>query len=174
MKLLEVEPLTAEKFAPFGDVIEANDIASHFTINDGFTERYHDLAKVETEQNNGCTGSGRTGISIFRSTPLQMPIAIKMMERHPLGSQAFMPLGRVGKEGKEPYLVVVAPKGDFDIDKLAVFIAQPHQGVNYHRGTWHHYCLALNGVSDFLVIDRIGGGDNCDVIDLDGSVGIEW
>lgn len=174
MKLLEVQPLTADKFAPFGDVIEVSDKANHFTINDGFTERYHDLALVDTEQNDG-----RTGMSIFRSTPLQMPIAIKMMERHPLGSQAFMPLGRVGKEGrvggegKEPYLVVVAPKGEFDIDKLAVFIAQPHQGVNYHRGTWHHYCLALNGVSDFLVIDRIGGGDNCDVIDLDGSVGIE-
>lgn len=156
-QLIKPQPLTAEAFAPFGDVIEASDEVNHFAINDGYTERYHDLAKVDTQ-----TNSGRTGMSIFRSTPLERPIAIKMMERHPLASQAFMPLGQ------QPYLVVVAPKGDFDSEKLKVFIAQSHQGVNYHRGTWHHYCLALNQVSDFLVVDRVvdrvGEGENCDVI----------
>lgn len=165
--LIEPQPLTAESFAPFGDVIEVSDEANHFAINDGFTERYHDLAEVDTQQNGG-----RTGMSIFRSTPLERPIAIKMMERHPLASQAFMPLGQA------PYLVVVAPKGDFDSQKLQVFIAQSHQGVNYHRGTWHHYCLALNQVSDFLVVDRIvdraGDGENCDVVDLDGSLVINF
>ena len=160
---LKPQPLTAEAFAPFGDVIEATNEVNHFAINDGFTERYHDLAQVDTQNQ-----SGRTGMSIFRSTPLEQPIAIKMMERHPLASQAFMPLGL------QPYLVVVAPKGEFDSKKLVVFIAQSHQGVNYHRGTWHHYCLALNQQSDFLVVDRVvdrvGDTDNCDTIYLDGSL----
>jgi len=155
------QPLTCEGFSAFGDVIAVSDNAEHFTINDGFTERYHNLAKLDLTAE-----LGQAGVSIFRSTPLQRVsnnITIKMMERHPLSSQAFMPLGN------EPYLVVVAPKGEFDIAQLKVFIASNNQGVNYHAGTWHHYCLALNKVSDFLVIDRIGKGDNCDVITLDGS-----
>lgn len=165
---MKPQPLTAQAFAPFGDVIEAIDGVNQFTINDGFTERFHDLAVVDTNSQNG-----RTGMSIFRSTPLQRPIKITMMERHPQASQAFMPLGQ------EPYLVVVAPKGDFDSRQLKVFIAQSHQGVNYHRGTWHHYCLALNQVSDFLVVDRIGDGENCDVTfsddwGLDGSIVINF
>jgi len=151
--------LTRENFAPFGDVIEVNDNAKNFSINDGFTQRYHDLAEVDVTAKNG-----RTLISIFRSTPLQQPVSIKMMERHPLSSQAFMPMSA------QPYLVVVAPKGEFDIAKLAVFLASAKQGVNYHKGTWHHYCLALHQVSDFLVVDRGGSGDNCDVINLDGSL----
>ncbi|WDE01360.1 ureidoglycolate lyase [Thalassomonas actiniarum] len=150
--------LTSEAFAPFGDVIEVDEDRQHFTINDGFTERYHDLATVDVEKNNG-----RTLINIFRSTPLVQPVAIKMMERHPLSSQAFIPLGN------EPYLVVVAPKGELELSAIEVFIAQSNQGVNYHAGTWHHYCLALHQQSDFLVVDRGGEGDNCDVVELDGS-----
>ncbi|WP_420794522.1 ureidoglycolate lyase [Thalassomonas haliotis] len=158
MEKIVPEILTREAFAPFGDVIEVDDNRQHFTINDGFTERYHDLAKVDVEKNNG-----RTLINIFRSTPLAQPIAIKMMERHPLSSQAFIPLGN------EPYLVVVAPKGELDLAAIEVFIAQSNQGVNYHAGTWHHYCLALHQRSDFLVVDRGGEGDNCDVVELDGN-----
>jgi ureidoglycolate lyase len=86
------------------------------------------------------------------------------MERHPLSSQAFIPMGQ------QPYLVVVAPKGEFDINKIEVFLASSNQGVNYHKGTWHHYCLALHQVSDFIVVDRGGAGDNCDVVNLDGSL----
>ncbi|NQY63041.1 MAG: ureidoglycolate lyase [Alteromonadaceae bacterium] len=151
--------LTSENFTAFGDVIEVNDNKQHFTINDGFTERYHDLAEVDVS-NQG----GRTLINIFRSTPLALPIAVKMMERHPLSSQAFIPMGN------QPYLVVVAPRGELDPSEIKVFIATAKQGVNYHAGTWHHYCLALNAVSDFIVVDRGGSGDNCDVIDLDGSL----
>lgn len=151
--------LTRENFTQFGDVIEVNDNVKNFSINDGFTQRYHDLAQVDVTQENG-----RTLINIFRSTPLEQPVRIKMMERHPLSSQAFIPMGQ------QPYLVVVAPKGELDITKLEVFLASSNQGVNYHKGTWHHYCLALNHVSDFLVVDRGGVGDNCDVINLDGSL----
>lgn len=161
-KELKVKPLSKEAFAPFGDLIEASDSANHFAINEGFTERYHDLATVEASGQNG-----RGAISIFRSTPLAQPIKIKMMERHPLGSQAFMPLNQ------RPYLVVVATKGEFDPANIAVFLAQANQGVNYHAGTWHHFCLALEQVSDFLVVDRVGDGDNCDVVQLDGNLMIE-
>ena len=151
--------LTYENFAVFGDVIEVNDNAKNFSINDGFTQRYHDLAEVDVTQQNG-----RTLINIFRSTPLEQPVSIKMMERHPLSSQAFIPMGQ------QPFLVVVAPKGELDISKIEVFLASSNQGVNYHKGTWHHYCLALHQVSDFIVVDRGGAGDNCDSITLDGSL----
>ncbi|NQY37622.1 MAG: ureidoglycolate lyase [Alteromonadaceae bacterium] len=151
--------LTSENFAAFGDVIEVSDNKQHFTINDGFTERYHDLAEVDVNNQ-----SGRALISIFRSTPLVLPIAVKMMERHPLSSQAFIPMG------EQSYLVVVAPRGELDPTEIEVFIATAQQGVNYHAGTWHHYCLALYEVSDFIVVDRGGSGDNCDVVNLDGSL----
>ena len=158
-KRITPKALNSENFAPFGDVIEVNENAKNFSINDGFTQRYHDLAEVDVAQKNG-----RTLINIFRSTPLEQPISIKMMERHPLSSQAFIPMGQ------HDFLVVVAPKGKLNISKIEVFLASSNQGVNYHKGTWHHYCLALHQVSDFIVVDRGGAGDNCDVINLDGSL----
>ena len=167
MVFIKPKALTKQAFKAFGDVIEANDQAEHFAINDGYTERYHDLAEVDVNSSNG-----RALVNIFRTQPFALPLAIKMMERHPLSSQAFIPMG------KHPYLVVVAPKGDFDESSIEVFLATNSQGVNYHAGTWHHYCLALEGVSDFIVVDR---GDensnestnNCDVVTLDGSIVVE-
>ncbi len=137
--------LTKEAFLPFGDVIEANESGEHFTINYGHTERYHDLADIDVGHTQG-----KAGMSIFASQPLPIPLHLKLLERHPLSSQAFMPLD------KEPYLVVVAPPGDFNPEAIQIFLASPHQGVNYRAGTWHHFCLALNKKSHFLVIDRIG------------------
>ena len=159
VQIITPKPLTKDAFSVFGDVIEASSDAKNFAINDGHTTRFHDLAKVDVDDNNG-----HTLVNIFRSKPLTQPIAIKMMERHPHGSQAFIPMG------PNPYLVVVAPAGEFDVNKIEVFIAKAGQGVNYHKGTWHHFCLALGGESDFLVVDRGGEGDNCDVLELDGSL----
>jgi ureidoglycolate lyase len=159
LQILTPKPLTNEAFCDFGDVIEASTEAKNFAINAGFTQRYHDLAKVDVNDNNG-----HVLINIFRSTPLAQPIAIKMMERHPHGSQAFIPMG------SNSYLVVVAPAGEFDANNIEVFIANSNQGVNYYKGTWHHFCLALGSESDFLVVDRGGAGDNCDVLELDGSL----
>ena len=149
--VLQPKPLTQAAFAPYGDVMSVNDAEKKIDINYGNTERYHNLAAVDVGADNG-----HTLINIFRSRPLPTPIEIKIMERHPLSSQAFMPLG------KEPFVVVVGKAGEFDENALEAFIAEPGQGVNYHRGTWHHYCLALNTESDFLVIDRGGEGKNCD------------
>jgi len=161
-KILTPKRLTKDAFSAFGDVIEASSDVKNFSINDGFTQRYHDLAKVDVKDEDGFPI-----VNIFRSTPLAQPITIKMMERHPLGSQAFIPMG------DNPYLVVVAPAGEFDVNNIEVFLADSNQGVNYHKGTWHHYCLALGGESDFLVIDRGGEGENCDVLELDGSLSIK-
>ena len=155
LQTIRVNRLSRDNFAKFGDVIEVNDDSQHFTINDGFTERYHDLAKVDVEQNEG-----RTLISLFRAKPLDLPIIIKKMERHPLASQAFMPLSG------NAYLVVVAPAGDFDESNIEVFYAKSNQGVNYHVGIWHHFCLILKSEGDFLVVDRGGKGKNCDEVEL--------
>jgi len=158
VRKLRAKPLTARAFSSFGEVIEIDDAVTHYPINRGFTERYHDLATLDLTLEKG-----RPIVNLFRATPLPQPFSITMMERHPLSSQTFMPLGH------EPYLVVVAPAGEFSIDQLHAFIANCDQGVNYRRGTWHHFCLALNTISDFLVIDRGGEGENCDEVDLSGQ-----
>ncbi len=155
MVILTPIPLTQEAFAPFGDVIEVGSDGEVRDINEGNTKRYHDLAQLTLD-----TAGGHAAINIFRSTPLNNPVTIKFMERHPLSSQAFMPLSG------QPYLVVVAPKGQLDESAITAFLVRSDQGVNYHPGTWHHYCLALNQVSDFLVVDRIADDQNCDEVDL--------
>lgn len=160
---LTPEVLSAEAFAPFGQVIEASDAVRHFTINGGNTERYHDLAEIEAGPD------GKVIVSIFRGQPRKLPFAVEMMERHPLGSQAFVPLS-----GK-PYLVVVAPAGDPPgVDALRVFLARGDQGVNYAPGVWHHPLLALDAVCDFLVVDRSGTAPNCDEVRVDppGLIGL--
>jgi ureidoglycolate lyase len=159
--VLAIEPLSSEVFKPFGDVIEASDAARHFPINDGYAERYHDLARVDVTSDGG-----HALINIFRAKPRSLPFQLLLLERHPLGSQAFVPLSPLD------YLVVVAPAADApDLQALRCFRAAPGQGVNYARGTWHHPLIALHALCDFLVIDRGGAADdaNCDVYPLTGS-----
>ena len=159
--MITPKPLSADTFSDFGDVIEVREGAEFISINQGYTERHHDLANIDVGS------SGHTLVNIFRSTPLAVPVKITLMERHPLATQAFMPLSN------NPYLVVVAKAGEFDESAIEVFLAQANQGVNYHVGTWHHFCLALNQVSDFLVIDRGGEGHNCDEVLLDQTFEID-
>ncbi|MFT4174189.1 MAG: ureidoglycolate lyase [Rhodocyclaceae bacterium] len=150
---MHVEALTREAFAPFGQVIELAG-ARHFPINGGSTERFHALAAVELH-------GGEAIVSVFRAQPRTLPFTLIEMEYHPLGSQAFHPLSG------EPYLVVVAPKGPVpQTGDLRVFLARPDQGVNYSAGVWHHPLIGLNAVSDFLIVDRQGPGDNCVVAPL--------
>ena len=154
-RLLQPQPLTAAAFAPFGDVVEAGPQVRQFAINGGNTTRYHDLMRIDVAD------GGHPIVSLFRGQPRVLPFCIAMLERHPLGSQAFVPLhGR-------PYLVVVAPPGPVpDEQALQLFVARGDQGVNYARGVWHHPLLALQAVSDFLVIDYAGPGPNCDEVTL--------
>lgn len=158
MPQLKPEPLTAAAFAPFGDVLDCASAAEVRHINYGQTDRYHNLAMLDLLKDGG-----QPIVSIFRSRPLPRPVAVKVMERHPLSSQAFYPLNN------HPYLVLVAPAGGFDAKALRAFVAGPRQGVNYHAGTWHHYSLALDKTCDFLVIDRLGPEKNCDEVFLDGE-----
>jgi ureidoglycolate lyase len=144
MKLM-LEPLTREGFADYGDVIETQG-AQHFPINQGMAERFHDLAQIDVG------AKGKALISIFIGKAWPRPIAIQMLERHPLGSQAFMPLQQ------QDYLVVVG-RGPEPSD-LRGFVAKGTQGVNYRRNVWHHPLLALESESKFLVIDRGGPGKN--------------
>jgi len=154
MKTLQMERLTREAFAPFGDVIELAG-ARHFPINGGTTERFHDLATIDTAGDGG-----RPLVNVFRGQPHSLPLTISMMERHPLGSQAFLPLAEAR------YVVVVAPAGQFDPSQMRAFWTEGWQGVNYARGVWHHPLLALDRVSDFVVIDRGGDQPNCDEVKL--------
>ena len=161
MKKLLPEPLTAAAFAPFGELIAVDAAKRHFSINGGNTERYHDLAELVPGPD------GKLIVSIFRGLPRQLPFAIEMMERHPLASQAFVPLTA------QPYLVVVAPPGPAPgPDDLRAFLARPGEGVNYAPGTWHHPLLALNEICDFLVVDRSGPGNNCDEVRITPAVNL--
>jgi ureidoglycolate lyase len=157
VRFLPIEPLSAEAFRPFGDVIEAGNSAQQFLINEGFATRHHDLAKVDVS-----AGSGRVGLSVFRALPRSLPFQLRVMERHPLGSQAFVAMSAL------PFLVVVAPRTEpLDMQQLRCFRAAAGQGVNYAPGTWHHPLIALERESDFLVVDRCAGtGNNLDEVDV--------
>ena len=158
-----IQPISNENFAEFGDVISCRG-HDFFHINDAHTERYHALAETEI------MGHAKVGISIFRNIQTTtLPVEISMLERHPKGSQAFIPM-----HGQK-FLVLVAPSLDTDrpdICKLQAFITDGSQGVNYHIGTWHHPLLTLESPSDFAVIDRIGTGHNCDVFQFDEKIQI--
>jgi ureidoglycolate lyase len=153
MREVTPEPLTAEAFAPFGSVIEASDDAVKLEINQGHAVRYDRLAEIDVADEGGAGA-----ISLFRARPLAEPV-LKQFERHPIGSQSFVPLGG------GPYLVAVAPAGIFDPARIRLFRAEGHQGVHYRKGVWHHFLLVLEE-SDFLVVDRAGPGDNCEEIEL--------
>ncbi|MEK1854257.1 MAG: ureidoglycolate lyase [Phyllobacterium sp.] len=156
--ILEVRPLTKAAFAPFGDVIETEG-AEMRLINNGTTERYHDLANVDV------TGEGaRVLVNIFRGKAFAPPVDISMLERHPLGSQAFMPLQN------RPFVVVVAGDQGGRPGQPVAFLCRGNQGVNYGRNVWHHPLISLQQVSDFLVVDRGGEGNNLDEFFFDDVV----
>ena len=157
--ILEAVPLTAEAFAPFGDVIETVGHTPRL-INEGTAERFDDLAPVDVLANGG-----RPLISIFKATARRLPFEVKGLERHPLSSQAFYPLDGL------PFLVVVAEPGNSPwATRIRVFRASGNQGVSYRRNTWHHGLLALGQTCRFLVIDRGGPEENCDEVVVDPAV----
>jgi ureidoglycolate lyase len=151
---LRVEPLTAAAFAPFGAVIAA-DPGRSYLINGGTTRRFHALAAADP-------GPGGTAIlSIFRGAPRPLPLTVAMLERHPLGAQAFAPLSPA------PWLAVVAEGARPTTRDLRAFLCRGDQGVQYARGVWHHPLIVLGAAQDFLVVDRLGPGANLEEIALD-------
>jgi ureidoglycolate lyase len=146
---LNLKPLTQEAFAPFGDVIQKE---GHFPeeINYGQTRKYAGLAQVDV----GDEKSTAT-VHIFRSRPVSLPFRVEVMEYHPLGSQAFIPLH------SRPFLVIVAPPAEMlPFKSIQGFFTNGEQGVNLNKAVWHHYLLSLDETSDYLVIERDGPGVN--------------
>ena len=158
MRELTLEPLTKAAFAPFGDVVET-DGAAATDINQGFARRFNSLASIDVT-----TGGAAVNVSLFEAKPRPQPIAIGLMERHPLGSQLFMPLQ------DRPWLVVVCTS-PHDLSSYRAFTASGRQGVNYARGVWHHPLLVLDEGQRFLVVDRIGP-DNLEEVWLDQPISL--
>lgn len=153
MLTLSIAPLSKAAFAPFGEVIETAGAKAKL-INDGFARRFDGLADIDVAAEGGAVN-----ISLFSGSARPSPIAIKLMERHPLGSQLFVPL-----DGK-PWLVVVCADPRV-LASYRAFSASGEQGVNYARNTWHHPLLVLADASPFLVVDRGGPGDNLEEVRL--------
>jgi ureidoglycolate lyase len=143
---IQTQPLGIDAFAPFGEVLQAaGNTVKH--INRGMCTRYHDIANLDFSD-------GRAGISIFDAKAYTLPLTLEMVERHPEGSQAFLPLN------DRPFLVVVATDQNGIPSDPQAFVTSAGQGVNYHRGTWHGVLTPLDENAVFAVVDRIGDGSN--------------
>lgn len=158
MREFKPQPLTKAAFARFGDVVEI-DGAAPIEINQGFARRFNGLAKVDV-----ASGGAAVNVSLFDVKPRPFPIAIRLMERHPLGSQLFMPLQ------DKPWLVLVCDDPR-DAASYRAFTAGGRQGVNYARNVWHHPLLVLGDGERFLVVDRLGA-DNLEEVWLDQALSL--
>jgi len=152
--LINPKPITKENFSKYGDMITTKDIKP-IEINDGYAKRFDGIAKLDTLKDGG-----ETTICIFSALKRSFPMKIDMMEKHPLGSQAFIPMKQT------TFLVLVAPEGSKpDLNKIEAFIVPTDIGVNYKPGTWHFPLIATENMN-FLVADRKGSGDNLVIEDL--------
>ena len=145
-RVIKTEPLTAEAFAPYGDVMDASGGPDKL-INQGKCGRFHDKAKLDFSD-------GKAGISIFQGEQEVLPLKLELVERHPLGSQAFVPMSA------DPFLVVVATDDNGTPINPRAFITASGQAINFHLGTWHGVLAPLSKPGLFAVIDRIGEGVN--------------
>ncbi|QIE45034.1 ureidoglycolate lyase [Pseudohalocynthiibacter aestuariivivens] len=143
---IRIEPLSVEAFAPYGDLMQASGPPDKL-INLGRCGRFHDRARLDF-------ADGRAGISIFQAEVETLPLALQLVERHPEGSQAFVPMSF------DPFLVVVATDADGVPQNPRAFMTAPGQAINFHRGTWHGVLAPLCAPGLFAVIDRIGDGAN--------------
>ncbi len=143
---LHIAPITQAAFAPFGDLIDTTG-APDKLINQGLCGRYHDRATLDF-------ADGRAGVSLFQAEPRSLPLTLEMMERHPDGSQLFIPMSEHG------FLVIVAPDASGTPGLPQAFLTSPGQAINFHRGTWHGVLTPLSAPGLFAVVDRIGPGAN--------------
>tara|TARA_E500000331_G_C16780241_1_gene507792 strand:+ start:50 stop:553 length:504 start_codon:yes stop_codon:yes gene_type:complete len=146
--IIKPKPITKENFRKFGDMITTTDIKP-IKINNGYAKRYDGIANLNTKKDNG-----ESTISIFSALKRSFPMKVDMMEKHPLGSQAFVPMKET------TFLALVAPEGNKpDISKVESFIISKGIGVNYNPGIWHFPLISTEDMN-FLVVDRLGDGDN--------------
>ena len=146
MSMLAVSALNATDFAPFGDVLQVQAMPT-VMINQGNCARYSDLATLDFSD-------GRAGISVFHAKAYRSPLTLSLLERHPAGSQAFIPMS------DDPFLVIVASDDNGQPGIPRVFETDGLQGVNYHRNVWHGVLTPIRGNGLFTVVDRIGSGSN--------------
>ena len=147
-KIFKPAKINRKNFSLYGDLISSNDI-DYIDINAGYAKRFDNLANIDT-LNDG----GKTIVSIFSASKRTFPMTIDMMEKHPLGSQAFIPMKET------TFLSFVAPPGESpEISKIQSFIVPPKTGINYKPGIWHFPLISTED-TNFLVIDRKGDGNN--------------
>ena len=152
--VINPKPITKENFSKFGDMITTANIKP-IEINEGYAKRFDGIANLNTSKNNG-----ETTICIFSALKRSFPMKIDMMEKHPLGSQAFIPMKQT------TFLVLVAPEDiKPNLNKIEAFLIPPEIGVNYNPGTWHFPLIATEDMN-FLVVDRKGSGENLVLEDL--------
>ena len=157
--MLIPKPLTSERFAPFGDVVESV-VDRTAAMNAERFERFDDLCRLDMSDD------GRVAVSIARCrVATALPHRLDMVERHPLGSQAFVPLGP-----SRMIVVVAPPEESVEASDLCAFVTNGRQGINYHRGTWHMPLIAFESGQEFLIIDRAADQPNCDTHSLDEAV----
>ena len=161
MRKLIARPLTADAFAPFGEVIDLR-TANRVSINRGLTARFNNLFTIDVD--------GAPMVSVFRTSPLPLPHRVRVLERHPRGSQAFMPMD------DKPFLVLVAADAaKIRADDMKLFITDGKQGVNIYKNTWHHFQIVPQQFADlqrdFIVVDR-GGDDNLEEMEIDDEIWI--
>ncbi len=150
------KPLTSERFAQYGDVIESV-VDRTAAMNAERFERFDDLCRLDMADD------GRIAVSIARCrVATALPYRLDVVERHPLGSQAFVPLGP-----SRMIVVVAPPEESVEASDLRAFVTNGRQGINYHRGTWHMPLIAFESGQEFLIIDRAADQPNCDMHSLD-------
>ena len=150
MQEIKVQPLTMAAFAPFGDLFDISG-APDKIINQGNCARYHDRAAMDFTD-------GAAGISLFDAKPRCLPYQLDMMERHPLGSQAFIPMNYT------PFLIVAAQDGGGTPGRPKAFLSASGQAINFHRNVWHGVLTPLHKPGLFAVVDRIGEGSNLEEV----------
>ena len=154
-KIIIPNKITKDNFSSFGDIISTKDVKP-IDINEGYAKRFDDLADIDISNDEG-----KAIVSIFSALKRNFPMKIDMMEKHPLGSQAFIPMKET------TFLVLVAPKGDSPvIEKIQSFIVPPGIGINYKPGTWHFPLISTEDMN-FLVVDRKGSGENLVIENLE-------
>ena len=149
--------ITKENFSKFGDMITTNELKP-IEINNGYAKRFDGIANLNTSNDNG-----ETTISIFSALKRNFPMKIDMMEKHPLGSQAFIPMKET------TFLTLVAPQAEKpDLNKIESFIIPSGIGINYNPGIWHFPLISTEDMN-FLVVDRKGSGDNLVIENLESK-----
>jgi ureidoglycolate lyase len=156
--MIKTQPLTSAAFAPYGEVLECS--GESITINQGNCQRFHDLAGLDMD-------GGQVGISLFQAKLRSLPYDLDLMERHPLGSQAFIPMSEDG------FLILVADDDDGVPVNIQAFVSAPNQGINLHKNVWHGVLTPLSGSGMFVVVDRIGEGVNLEEFSLADAVSVE-